>query len=439
MKEKSVKIISIVFGILAFLLMMLFSIVQMLSILSNSFVVVSGLIGGLFNLILVSLTSFLFFILGSLILFNSVSFNYSLSDPNKRSRRLIFIGLFLSAFSIYQCVNILFQKDWHDLQYLLSLFLFGGSLLAGILSIAIGFLRVYFINIPKTDNSYIIKRKKFLKKIQKPIILTLLFLIAVIIFNIYRINEMDFRGSINDLELDGKLVFLRINSAPFSPKSEPENYYNGNNLCMVDLRYPTEINCFDKSEEDPYWGPDGENIFYIQKDEDNVYHTVVYNIINGEKEILDDNQKTYNDYYGLYGTSRKYQEEVFTKIKSSISTDPRAIASPHNPYTRISISPDSKKVTYFGSGRSIYLLKENEYIITLLKYEPDNSENSFQYPIWYSNTQILFEGKIINNKIFTKDKYISGFFLMNEDGSNIRLIVPDNDDYFYYKSPNLYR
>jgi hypothetical protein len=319
---------------------------------------------------------------------------------------------------------------------------------AGILSITTSFLRIYFIHIPKSEDSYITKRKKFLKQIQKPALLALLFLTATIIFNIYKINEIDFRGNINDSELDGKLVFLRINSDPFSPKSEPENYYNDNNLCMVDLRYPTEINCFDKSEDDPYWGPDGENIFYVQKNEDGIYHTVVYNIINGEKEVLNDNQKTYNDYYGLYGTLRGSQEKELIRIKSTLPIELGVkILSPHNYNTRMSISPDGKKITYFNSVRSIYILKEgdrskeqniNEHLITPL--EDKLRENlEANYPIWYSNTQILFKGTILSNKISTAERYLKGFFLMDEDGSNVRLLVPNNDDYFYYGSPNLYR
>jgi hypothetical protein len=399
MKEKTKRIISMLLGVTASIISFYY-IQSIVTTLLQAFIAVAFAAMGV-NLVDITMTiatGISFFALGLLIFYNSVTLTKS--NYQKKSRRLIFIGLFFLTYSLYHFIYMYFKLGWDPAFPSL------GVSVIGILTIISGYLGTSTSE-SKMESSYLNDRKKFSKRIKILSLLILLFLSVTIIFNINKINKLDFRGDIGNLELDGKIVFAEGNTRG------PQN-----KICLVDLKYPKEIDCFGENGRKPFWGPDGKNIFYYKWDGEGHIDTVIYNTIDGTKEMLSGED--------AYEENKELRE---LEIKER----------PRN----IMISPDGKRSVY-SSASSIYLLDEENLgkkPTILLESGHYENENYFGYPRWYSNNQILFQGKLMSNKIFSErdKKYNRGFFLMNDDGSNIKLVVPNNGDYWlHYESPDLY-
>jgi len=354
----------------------------------------------LFNWVVSLAVAILFLILSVLLYRNFITLEKLSAFRN--SRYLIYLGSFFLVFSLYEFINTYFKSGLD-----LTPFSFVDPVsIIGSLSVIAGFLGIN-VDEAEKEESYQREKNKFFKRFKVLSFLILLFLIIYIIFNVCTYKGIGYQGDIGNLELNGRVVFQETSSR--------NGIYR---QCMIDLSNPKEIDCFDENGRVPFWGPDGKNIFYYKWDEEGHIDTVIYNTIDGTKEMLSGEDE--------YEENRKLRES-------------ERIENPLNHYLKAAVSPDGKRTVYVFAG-TVYLLDHYGEQTVLIKSERPSSKGSCGAATWYSNEKILLACALKSNDAFAKEKYQRGFFLIDADGSNLTLIVSnDGPDWLYYEYPDLYR
>lgn len=323
------------------------------------------------------------------------------SNAFKNSKYLIYIGLFFLVFSLHQFINVYFNSGLN------MAFSAVPILVIGTLSIIAGFLGISVDEVEEEEH-YLREKKRFFKKFKILSFLILLFLISYTIFSVYTYKSIDYQKDVKNLGLDGKIVFQEGNSR--------NGIYR---QCMVDLSNPKEINCFEENGGRSFWGPNGENVFYYKWDGEGHIDTVIYNTIDGTKEMFDGDK--------VYEENKELRES-------------KRVENPLNNFLKAAISPNGKKIVYVYAG-TVYLSDyPGKQETILLKSGYPSSKDFCRAATWYSDKQVLLACYLKSNDSFAEEKYQDGFFLIDADGSNLKLIVPNDGPYWiHYEYPDLYR